>query len=56
MSPTILNDTFASTATTYNLRNPVSFKMRKVYLVYNGTETLSHLGPKIWSLVPKEKR
>ena len=30
--------------------------MRKVYLVYNGTETLSRLGPKIWSLVPQEIR
>ena len=47
MSPTILNDVFASRATPYNLRNPVSFKMRKVYSVYKGTETLSHLGPKV---------
>ena len=56
MSPTILNDIFASRTTLYNLRNPVSFKMRKIYSVYNGTETLFHLGPKIWSLVQKEIR
>ena len=30
--------------------------MRKVHSVYNGTETLSHLVPKIWSLVPYEIR
>ena len=56
ISPTILNDILASKATPYNLRNPVSFKMRKVYLVYSGTETLPHLGPTIWSLVPQEIR
>ena len=48
MSPTILNDILASKATPYNLR--------KVYLVYSGTETLPHLGPTIWSLVPQEIR
>ena len=30
--------------------------MRKVHLVYNGTETLSHLGQKRWSLPPHEIR
>ena len=57
MSPTITNNIFATRPTSYNLRNQtasVNFKMRKVYLFYNGTETLSHLGPKIWSLVPLE--
>ena len=56
VSPTILNDIFASRATHYNLRNPVNFKIRKVYSVYNGTETPFHLGAKIWSLVPQEIR
>ena len=56
MSPAILNDIFVSRATPYNLRNPVSFKMRKVYSVYNGTEILSHLREKIWSIVPQETR
>ena len=53
MPPTILNDIFASGATLYNLPDPVSFKMRKVCSVYNGTETLSHLGPRTWSLAPQ---
>ena len=30
------------------------FKMRKVELVYNAIETLSHLGPKSWRLVSHE--
>ena len=30
--------------------------MRKTHSVYSGTETLSHLGPKIWSLVTQEIR
>lgn len=32
MSPTILNNNFASMATSYDLRKPVNFKMQKVYL------------------------
>ena len=30
------------------------FLTTRVYSVYNGTETLSHLGPKIWLLIPNE--
>ena len=51
MPATILNDIFAPRSTRYNLRNPVSFKMWKVHLIYNGNGTLSHLGPNIWNLV-----
>ena len=43
MSPAILNDTFASRDTPYNLRNPVRFKMQKDCLVCNGTETQYHM-------------
>ena len=46
MSATILSNIFASIATPYNLRNPVSFKIPEVHSVYNNNETLSHLGPK----------
>ena len=49
MFPTILDDIFASRATPYNLRNRISFKMRKFYSAYNDAEALSHLGPEIWS-------
>ena len=30
------------------------FLTRKVNSVYNGTETLSHLGPKLWLMIPNE--
>ena len=54
MFPITLNNIFALRATPYNLRNPVSFKLHKVHLVFNGVETLSHLGPNIWSFAPRE--
>ena len=54
VSPTPLNDIFAPRYTPYNIRNPVSFKMRKLHLAYNGTETLSHLERARWSLVPHD--
>ena len=56
MSPANNNDSFAPKATPHNLPNPVSFKMQKFHSVYHGTETLTHLGPKIWSLVLHEIR
>ena len=39
---------------TYDFRNKNNFERRKVNSVYNGTESLSFLGPKIWDLVPPE--
>ena len=52
MFPTVLTDIFASGVIPFNPLNPV--KSRKLYFIYKDTETLSHLGPKIWSLVPQE--
>ena len=59
MSTTILNNIFAPRAIPYNLGTPVSFKIKKnpkVHSVYNSTKSMTHLGPKIWSLVPHEIR
>ena len=39
---------------TYNLRKLSQFYRPKVNSVYNGTESVSFLGPKIWDLVPNE--
>ena len=36
----------------YDLRNQNTFKRLIVNLVYNGTETVSFLGPKICELIP----
>ena len=40
----------------YNLRQDVSFRSYNVKTVLYGTEMLSYLGPKIWSLVPFDIR
>ena len=39
---------------TYNLRKLSPFYRQKVNSVYNGTESVSFLGPIIWNLVPNE--
>ena len=51
LSPKIMNLVFPLNP------NPIypglnEFKTRNVKKVYTGTETLAHLGPKIWSLIP----
>ena len=56
MFPRTLNNIFAPMVTPYDLCNLVSFKIWKVHLIYNGAETLFHIGPKIWNLVPHEIR
>ena len=38
----------------YNLRGGSDFLPYNPTTVYNGTETLSYLGPKIWKLVPRD--
>ena len=38
----------------YDLRNNTLFKRRTVNSVWHGTDSVSHLGPKIWDLVPSE--
>ena len=38
----------------YNLRHQNTFTHPIVNSVYNGTETVSFLGPKIWELIPTE--
>ena len=38
----------------YNLRGGSDFLPYNPTTVYDGTETLSYLGPKIWKLVPRD--
>ena len=38
----------------YNLRHMNHFEKPFVRTVYNGTESVSYLGHKIWSIVPEE--
>ena len=50
----ILNDIFKTRVVSKELRNPNCFERRPVYSIFNGSETLSELGPKIWDLVPNK--
>ena len=45
----ILNEIFKNRASSYSLR-------WQVHSIYYGTESLSFLGPKIWELVPEDKK
>ena len=36
----------------YDLRKKAEFKRTNVKTVYNGTKTLTFLGPRIWEIVP----
>ena len=53
-SPHIIKQIFPETTNSYNLRAKNVFLPSRVNSVYNGTETVSYRGPKIWSLVPEE--
>ena len=51
----IMKNTFRiSEENGYNLSHQNTFKGPIVNSVYNGTETVSLLGPKIWELIPTE--
>ena len=55
LSPVLLNDIFKRRGEeTYNLRKHSQFYRLKVNSEYNGTESVSFLGPIIWDLVPNE--
>ena len=55
LSPVLMNDIFKLRGEqTYNLRKLSQFYRPKVNSVYNGTESVSFLGPIIWDLVPNE--
>ena len=54
-SPDIMKDVFPLNANSfYNTRNKRTFHSRHIRTFHFGSETLSHLAPKIWELVPEE--
>ena len=54
-SPDIMKDVLPPNANSfYNARNKRKFHSRHIRTVHFGSETLSHLAPKIWELVPEE--
>ena len=55
LSPEIMKEVFPfNENTSYNTRNKRKFHSRSIKSVTFGSETLSHLAPKIWELVPVE--
>ena len=53
--PVLMDDIFKLRGTqTYNLRKLSQFYRPKVNSVYNGTGSVSFLGPIIWDLIPNE--
>ena len=54
-SPDIMKDVFPlNEISCYNTRNKRTFHSRHIRTVHLGSETLSHLAPKIWEVVPRE--
>ena len=54
LSPISVNSIFPQRTISYNLRNNNPFQYTNVRTVFNGTETISFRGPKIWELVPED--
>ena len=55
LSPVLMNDIFKLRGEqTYNLRKLSQFYRPKINSVFNGTESVSFLGPIIWDLVKNE--
>ena len=48
-----MNEIFVDNAQHYyDLRKKTEFERNNIKTVYNGTETLTFLGPRIWEIVP----
>ena len=51
--PDILQDVFPlNPQATYNLRNQPHFASRTIRTVHYGENSLRHLGPKLWEMIP----
>ena len=54
ISPLIMNDIFKIRKCNYVTRNFREFQSHCVKTVHYGQETVSFLGPKVWSILPEE--
>ena len=54
LSPEIMKDIFELRDLNYNLRNGDNFATHNIRTAHYGTDTISHLGSRIWRLVPRE--
>ena len=53
-SNSLMSEIFDKRNNVYDIRNPSEFARPNVRSVFNGTESISFLGPKIWDIVPNE--
>ena len=57
MAPDIVSEIFRQkNKQPYLLRQNLLFYASRIKSVYNGTESISFLGPKVWELVPNSMR
>ena len=56
IAPTKVSKLFSFSNINYNLRSGSQFHQPYAKTVWNGQETISYLGPKIWNMVPKEMK
>ena len=56
IAPVIMNDVFRIRKNDYNTRKADEFQSHCVKTVHYGTETVSLLGPKLWSILPNENK
>ena len=54
LAPSFMNLTFPLSKVCVNSRNRYSFESSNIKSVHNGTETLSHRGPIIWSVISSD--
>ena len=54
IAPVIMNDVFRIRKNDYNTQKADEFQSHCVKTVHYGTETVSFLGPKLWSILPNE--
>ena len=53
-SASLMGEIFDKRNNVYDFRNPSEFARRNVRSAFNGTESISFLGTKIWDIVPSE--
>ena len=56
VAPTIVSELFSFSNVNCNLRSGSQLHPPSANIVWNGQETISYLGPKIWNMVPDEMK
>ena len=56
IAPTIVSELFSFSNVNYSLRNGSQFHQPSANTLWNGQETISYLGPKIWNMLPEEMK